>query len=93
MAIPINEKLALTTLTEFKLFLGKSVSVTAEDDKLTQIINQVGQMFNTYLGRVLIRQEIVEIKLGRGRCVVWLKGWPVEETAEFKIEALNEYDE
>lgn len=93
MTVVLNEAVALVTLDELMIFLGKSLEDVSEDDKLTTIINAVGEQFNKYTNRVLVKQEIEEELWGEGKRSLWVKAVPVDMEQELVVSVMNEYDE
>jgi len=82
----LNSKVALSTLDELKLFLADKgtddfMSSDAYDGKLENIINAVGQFFNTYTGRTLVEAAHTDYFDGDGSSTLLLPEFPIISTA------------
>lgn len=71
--------MALATLSDIKTLAG--ISGTAEDSKLTLILNGVSAMIESYCARKFARGDYVETLSPSGRQYLIVKNWPVNSVA------------
>lgn len=79
----VDTTIALVSLASVKSLL--SVSGTAENDNLSDLINQVSSMCNLHVGRHLLSKTYTEYYHGNGTSQLMLKNFPISSVTSLYI--------